>query len=381
MEVIVIGGGLAGSAVALELRRRGAHVNVVDREGPGAAATGAAAGMLAPLYEGSKDLSVLSLMCQARDEAGAFFQSLEALSGYPLHVRFPGMLVVNRSDEDHQAGLEQVSRQRSMGEPAEILTPREAASLEPNLSREVASLLWLPREGQIDAQGLVTAIPLALDASGVRTLSGPRVARILERQGQAAGVELDDGRTLGGDAVILAAGAWSGQLQGLPRHLPVRPVRGQLLRFDPGRQGVGRLVGDRSGHYLVPAADGTVLAGSTMDEVGFDRSITDDGERSIHEAVSTLLPGLRNRSPRERWADLRPMTPDGLPILGPDPELEGLFYATGYGRNGILLSGLAASLLADALLEGSTGSLPDLFRPDRFSDGTPNAHASARGRS
>jgi glycine oxidase len=158
-----------------------------------------------------------------------------------------------------------------------------------------------------------------------------------------------------GAGVVLAAGCWSGKLRGLPRRLPVRPVRGQILRLASDRLPTDPVLADHGGRYLVPLAGGA-LAGSTMDESGFEAEVTEAGRASIRGAVRGLCPDAGEAAVAEGWAGLRPVSDDGAPIIGPDPELKGLFYATGYGRSGILLSPLLAEFVADLAL----GREPDI---------------------
>ncbi len=354
IEVVIIGGGILGCATALALQERGAAVNVVDAERPGAAATGASAGMLAPQYESPGPGPLYRLGVRGRESYDDFVATLEGLSRQRLHHRRDGMLVANRTDEEHEEALATAGWQRAEAQRAEVLTPGEAAELQAGLSPDPVSWLWLPDEGQIDTQVLLTALPTALAATSARVITGTRVVRILAGAGAATGVELDDGRTLAADRVVLAAGAWSPGIEGLPGAVPVRPVRGQMLRFPAGSAPVTRLVASHQGRYLVPRDDGTVLAGSTMEEVGFDRSVTDDAATTIHRAAAGLVPGLRDARPAEHWADVRPISADSLPILGPDPDLDGLFYATGTGRNGILLGPIAGRIVAKLIVAGET---------------------------
>jgi glycine oxidase len=354
VEVVVVGGGIAGAAVALELARRGAAVNVVDAERPGAAATGASAGMLAPQYESSGRTPLFDLLIEARSSFGPFAEVLASLTRRDVALRWDGMLVANRTVGEHRQAELAVEWQRAAGQAAELVGPEAAGRMESGLGGDAVSWVWLPAEGQVDSQALALALPEALEAAGVRVIAGRPVVEVLAGSGRATGVRLADGRMLGADVVVVAAGAWSGKLAGLPRPIPVRPVRGHLLRFATGATRITRLVASHAGRYLVPRADGSVLAGSTMDRVGFDRSLSEEGIASVHRAAAALVPALGHADPVERWADLRPIMEDGIPLLGPDPELEGLHYATGYGRNGILLGPLAGRIVADLVLTGQS---------------------------
>jgi glycine oxidase len=366
VEVVVVGGGIAGTTVALELVERGMAVNVVDAERPGAAATGASAGMLAPQYESAGRTPLFDTLLDARAFFASFAARLAERAGLSVQVRWDGMLVANLSAEEHAGAEAAVRWQHAAGQHVELVGRDEAVRIQPGLGPGIDSFVWLPDEGQVDSQALALALPRTLAAMDVRVISGQRVAGIAAEGGRVHGVRLADGRTLGCDIVVVAAGAWSADLEGLPRQIPVRPIRGHLVRFPAGAASLGHLLATHGGRYLVPRDDGTILAGSTMDDVGFDRSLSEAGMATVHRAAAALLPALGPIEPVERWADLRPISADGLPILGPDPELEGLHYATGYGRNGILLGPLAGKIVADLITDGRSDRQWHHFSPARF---------------
>lgn len=370
IEVVVVGGGLAGAATALALAERGVAVNVVDAERPGSAATGASAGMLAPQYESAGPGPLYRTLLQCRAAYPVFVDMIEELTGESLALRWDGMLVASLTDEEQHDAAAMLEWQHAEGQRGELLDSAEAQRIQPGIAADVPSWLWLPDEGQVDAQRLAALLPAALAAAGVRTVAGRRVASISHTQGVAHGVVLEDGRTLAADAVVLAAGAWSGRVEGLPRAVGVRPVRGHIIRF-AARSGPTEtaplrcIVATHAGRYLVPRRDGSILAGSTMDEAGFDRSIDDAGLQAVHDAAVRLYPGLAARQPAERWADLRPISVDGLPIIGPDPAVKGLYYAAGYGRNGILMAPLAGLVVANMLMGLAVPPGWESFTPER----------------
>lgn len=375
-DALVVGGGVAGASVALELLGRGAEVLVLD-PGEDGASTRAAAGMLAARYECADDDALLRLGMRSRALHPRFLARVRRLAGADPGLRADGMLVANRDADAEEEAREMVRWQaRALGteesgpEPR-ILSPEEAASRHSWASREAASYLWLPGEGHVDAQALAAALPEAVREAGGAVL--PEAAAALRtRDGRAAGVETREGRRVDAGAVVLAAGAWSGRLEGLPRSLPIRPVRGQILRLDPPGEPPAPLLADHGGRYAVPRADGTVVAGSTMEDAGFDASVTDGGRSSIRRAAADLAPTLGEAPVVEEWAGLRPVSGDGRPILGPDPDVAGLHYAAGYGRNGVLLAPAAAAVVADLLLEGETGREWRPFRPGRFASRRPS---------
>lgn len=367
LEIVVIGAGIAGFSAALALWEREAAVTLVEGSRPGAGATGASAGMLPAQYEAGQPDEKFRLCLESRMRYPEFAAKLEDLSGRSLDIRWDGMLVANLTPEEHEEAMATVRWQRELGLQAELVSPTQARELEPSVAPEVASYLWFPDEGQLDTQSLGEVIVGAASRTEIRLIVGNAAAKVLSRAGRVTGVAMADGRTLQADRVIVAAGAWSANLAGLPRPIPVRPVRGQILRFAPGVVDTNRIVASHAGRYVVPRQDGAVLAGSTMEEVGFDRSITDEGFHAIRASVSELVPELADKIPAERWAGLRPLSADSYPIIGTDPDLDGLLYATGYGRDGILLSPLAGAIVADLAVSGASQHDWRPFAPDRFS--------------
>jgi len=374
-RVLVVGGGIAGAAVSLALRRRGAEVELVEREstGPlagsrgGGAATGASAGMLAAQYEAPGPEPAFRLALRGRSLHREWIPRLESLSGRNLDLRRRGLLVANRTEEEQARARATAEWQRDAGLRATLLAPAEARELEPAATSDAISFLWLPDEAQLDAQRLAAALPRALRAAGVRLRLGVSARRVVESGGRVTGVRLADGRRLEAGRVVVAAGAWSGRLHGLPSRPPVRPVRGQILRFPAATEIPGRPVADHEGHYVVPRAD-SLLGGSTMEEAGFDADVSAEGRRRISEAAARLVPALRGAEPAEAWAGLRPVSRDDTPVLGPDPELAGLLYATGYGRNGIVLAPAGGELVAALALGDPPQIDPAPFSPSRFGE-------------
>lgn len=368
-HVVVVGGGIAGSAVAIELARRNARVTLVDKGQPGEGATGASAGMLAPQYEahGADHAFHFSVAC--REAYPAFLERLEKLSSWDMGFRTDGMLVANRTPHEEEEARKDLDFQKALGLEGKILSPVEARKIHGQVSEGVESWLWLPGESQVDAQRLAVALADAAQGAGVELVRGSEVTGLVVKQGRALGVALAGSREIPGDAVVIAAGAWARQVEGLPRDLPVWPVRGQMLRLLPRRLIHWTLVCNHEGRYLVPRSNNTILVGSTMEEVGFDDRVTEEGKETLAEAAAALIPDLAEASIVEAWAGFRPMSADGWPILGPDPELDGLFYAAGHGRNGVLYAPLVGRSLADMILDGQSEVAWEPFGIGRFQKG------------
>jgi glycine oxidase len=365
-RVIIIGGGIAGCATAVELALRGASVTLVERNQPGVGATGASAGMLAPQYEANASGPAFQFGVACREAYPAFAERLQKLATWEIGFRVDGMLVANRTPEEEDETHRELLLQEAAGLEGEILYPTDARRIHGAISRDVHSWLWLPREAQVDSQRLAVALADAVQTAGVRLVRSARATAVITEGARVTGVEMEDGRKLGAPWVVMAAGAWSGEIEGIPTYLPVRPVRGQILRLLPPHPLPWTLVCSHQGRYLVPRVNGTVLVGSTMEEVGYDDRVTEEGRLILADAASSLVPVLGDATIVEAWAGLRPISPDGWPILGPDPELDGLLYATGHGRNGILFAPLTGRAVADLILDGETDVAWEAFRIDRF---------------
>lgn len=367
-DAVVIGAGLIGLACAWRAVERGLSVLVLERSWPAAGASGVAAGMLAPVTEadfGEQELLRANLASRARwDEFAAV---LEERSGLPTHYRASGALVV-ATDRDDASELRRLHEfQRSLGLAADWLTPSELRASEPRLSPRVAGGIWAPHDGQADPRAVTSALATALRHAGGAILSGADVAAIEHADGRVSGVRTAAGELVAAGAVVVAAGAWSPALAPAAEGLPVRPVKGQILelRVRPGLpQPIERIV--RTPRcYLLARGDGRVVLGATVEEQGFDTAVTADGVYRLLEAAWEVLPETGELELVQARAGLRPGTPDNAPLVGPG-ELEGLVWATGHYRNGVLL----APLTADAVAALLTGERPppelDAFGPARF---------------
>ena len=362
----MIGGGAIGCASAWELARRGLRVVVVERGTPGGEATWASAGMLSVLSEGERPDALFALARASRDRYPAFLQALREATGLAVDLRELGNLRVALSDDAAEVLRREVERQWAAGVGVEWLDRAAARELEPSLAGAVRAAALTPTDAHVDNRRLGRALWAAAAAAGVAFRLGVPAARVLaEPGGRVAGVELAGGERIEAAAVVIAAGSWSGTLNGLPRTLPVQPVRGQMLAVEAVPPLVRRIVmGD--GCYLVPTAEGRVLVGATVERAGFERRVTPAGIRDLVNAATAVVPALAEAAVVETWAGLRPGTPDGLPILGTDPELAGLVYATGHFRNGILLTPITAEIVADLVAGASPAISLEPFAPNRF---------------
>jgi glycine oxidase len=361
VKVVVVGGGVIGLSIAWRAAGRGMAVTVVDPQ-LGGAASGVAAGMLAPVTEvhyGEEALLALNL--RSSHLYPDFVAELEEASECTTGYRASGTLTVARDTDDMAAVDELVAYQQNLGLHVERLQSRELRRLEPGLAPGVRGGALVAGDHQVDPRRLVDALFEGCRRRGV-SWRRERVAAVGRQR-----VVLAGGERQGADAVVVAAGCWSGGIEGLgSAAAAVRPVKGQILRL----RGAAGL--PTAGHnirgldaYLVPRADGEVVVGATVEERGYDTSVTGGATHDLLRAALELVPDVRELALVETSAGLRPGTPDNAPLIGTS-EVESVVLATGHYRNGILL----APITADSVVElVATGRAPDAiaaFSPRRF---------------
>ncbi len=373
-DLVVVGGGAIGLAVAWRAAASGLDVTVCDDD-PGRGASWVAAGMLAPVTEahyGEEALVGLHLAAVARWPS--FAAELAEATGHDVGLRTDGTLAVALDDDDLCA-LEDLARfQRSLGLDAERLRARECRQLEPLLHPRVRGGLFAPGDHQVDTRRLVRALLVAVERAGVGVVR-QRVAGIDVGTGtgrRVTGVRLCDGTPIATSTVVLTAGSWSGRIAGIPSDAvpPVRPVKGQILRLGTGTRGpqlarsVRGLAKGRS-VYLVPRAGGELVIGATVEEQGYDTTVTAGAALELLAAAVDVVPGVAEAELVEARAGLRPGTPDNAPVLGPSP-VDGLVLATGHYRNGILLTPVTADAVIAFMADGALPSVAAPFTLARF---------------
>jgi glycine oxidase len=372
-DVAIVGGGIVGLACAWRVRRQGSSVTLLERDRVGRAASYVAAGMLAPVSEvefGAAGRRLLELGLRSAEMWPGFANELERAAGVEVGLLKTGTLVLAR-DEDEARELErQLEFRRSLGLRVQRLRAGGAREREPALTPTVRLALESPDDHSVDPRRTLSALRRACETAGVRIREHAAVESVeLDGSGErATGLILDGGERMRAERVVLAAGAWSAQIGGLPAdaRVPVRPVKGQILRLrDPSGPGLlGRVVRFQGG-YLVPRADGGYVLGATVEERGFELSPTAGGVYELLRDASELVPGIDELRIEELSVGLRPGTPDNAPAIGRG-ALEGLVWAAGHHRNGILLAPLTAELVAGALAGEPADPLADACRPDRF---------------
>ncbi len=362
-DLVIVGGGAIGCAIACEMAGEGWKVRLLDRQKPGAEASWAAAGMLSPSAEAAHLPALVPLSGAALNLYPAFIEELESAAGIRTDFERQGSLVAFfGGGANHTQGefLATLARTGLDGEP---LTGEEARRREPGLNPEVAEAVWFAKEASVDPRALGRALRAAAERRGVAIEAGTEVFRVLIERGRCRGVATAAGE-ISAARVVIAAGCYSAAIEGAARYAQTRPVRGQMAALDGGAARPRTMIRSERG-YLVPRPDGRVLAGSTLENTGFDKSVTAGGLRKILNGAAEMVPALEKAAILETWAGLRPDSPDHLPILGPT-EVENLSVATGHYRDGILLAPITARL-ARAWLLGQPADLPiEAFSPLRF---------------
>jgi glycine oxidase len=353
-DLIVIGGGIIGLSLAIELRKQGVSVLVVERGEPGREASHAAGGMLVECST-ETPTAVQSLATASARMYPQFVEELQIESGLHVDLRDQGAIVFRSPEQEYErpgftvAGLVK-------------LLPAPLAEVEPALADFNQPAFYL-KERSVDPRALVAAALAAAKRLGVDVSSGEEVIRVDSSDGRVAGVVSRKASFLA-PTVVNCAGAWSGQI--VPYAFPTRPVKGQMLCLVSPSRGFLQHVIRSPEVYLIPRSDGRIVVGTTVEEAGFDKRTEVDAIQRLHRGAIALVPELKNAKILEDWAGLRPGTPDALPILGATPT-PGYYVATGHFRDGILLAPITARVMTQVMGGKSPDYNLDAFSPARFS--------------
>ena len=381
MSITIIGGGICGLAIGWHVARAGRKVTIFERDRAGRAATWAAAGMLAPRIEAEPgEENALELMLESRDQWATYAKALEDASGIDVGYRDEGTLAVALDRDDAERLDFNFRYQRRLGLAVEWLSGRQARTREPHLAPGVTAAIDSPMDHQVDNRRVAEALVAAFRQAGGELRERSEVAAVDVDGGRVSGVHLAGGREHRAEQVVIAAGAWSRGIAGVPFPPPVRPVKGQMmaLQMPPDAPLISRVVWGPDA-YLVPRDDGRLLIGATVEEMGFDTRLTAGGLFHLLRVAWETLPGVYDLPLCESWAGLRPGSRDDAPILGPT-DVDGLVMATGHYRNGILLAPLSGRTVGHFLLTGEVPEAIARFGPGRFDADRPAAKPDALGR-
>ena len=361
-KIAIIGGGVIGLGIGWRLAQAGCAVEIFERGEAGKGASWAAAGMLAAGVETEPgELGLHALNRASQLSWPGFAAELEAASGQSVDLRQEGTLMVALNRDDAAQLRHTYDFQREHGIELEWLSGAQTRAREGFLHPNIAAGVFCANDHQVENRKLVRALRAAFLAAGGTLHEHTPVAALDIEGGAVKGVLLGD-RHVAADVVVLAAGAWSGEIAGLPQAArpPIRPIKGQMLalRMDPAAPLLRHVVWTPR-VYLVPRDDGRLIVGATTEERGFDASLTAGGVMVLLEGAWRAVPGIEELAIDEIWAGFRPGSRDDAPVLGPG-EIDGLVYGTGHHRNGILLTPVTANAVADYIL---TGALAEVIRP------------------
>jgi glycine oxidase len=369
-DAVIVGGGVIGLATAWRAAQRGLRVILLERGEPGRGTSHVAAGMIAPISEArATEPHLLRLALASARAYPAFVEALKEESGQDPGYLPCGTLVVARDPDEAEALDREFAMRRELGLAVERLQPSEARLIEPGLAPVLRLALDVRDDHAIDPRRLTQALVEACVRAGATLRTDAEVAELLIRADRVRGVRLASGEELTADQVVIAAGVWSGELAGVPEaeQVPVRPVKGQIIRLhDPAGPGLlTRALRMQGSGYVVPRGDGRYVLGATIEERGFDTTVTAGPLFALLRDAIELLPGLSELVIDELIAGLRPTTPDNAPAIGPG-SIAGLQWATGHHRHGILLAPITAEIAVDALIGEAPSDLARRFTPMRF---------------
>jgi glycine oxidase len=377
-DVVIVGGGIIGGSIAFELARRNLRVIVLDRQELMHEASWAAAGMLSPAPDCPAAIPLVPLARASLGLYPGFIDAVEESSEIGTGYRTGGALdILFHGDAERELST-LVALHHGLGLACEPLPLEEAQEMEPALGRDARAVAFLPDEASANPRSLNAALLDASSMAGAELRPGANVVSLMKDKKRCVGVETAEGETFSAGHIVIAAGCWTSQLSEVAPYAPTRPVRGQMVALRHAGIPLRRVLRSERG-YIVPRDHETpqnLVAGSTLENVGYEKAVTSGGLEEILGAVNELAPSLAGAEILDTWSGLRPGTPDQLPILGPT-DVEGLMIATGHYRNGILLAPITAKLITDWITEGRTTLTCEDFSPLRFLRGSADWSAKA----
>jgi glycine oxidase len=366
-DVVIVGGGIIGGSIAFALSQRNLSVAVLDRQDLMREASWAAAGMLSPAPDCPAAIPLVPLGRASLAMYPQFIFDIEEASQMPAGYHPGGTLEVLFHGDAERELSTLVALHHGLGLACEPLPLEEAQEMEPALGRDARAAAFLREEASVNSRTLSAAVLAAAEAVGVALCPGVEVISLLKNGNRCAGVKTAENETYVAKHVVLSAGCWTSQLEQAAAYAPTRPVRGQMVALRNSGKPIRHVLRSERG-YIVPrdqASPQKLVAGSTLENAGYEKAVTSGGIEQILSAVNELAPSLACAEIVETWCGLRPGTPDQLPVLGP-VDVEGLVIATGHYRNGILLAPVTAKLIAEWITDGRTSMNWGEFSPLRF---------------
>jgi glycine oxidase len=366
-DVAIVGGGVIGCAIAYALRRQGAAVTVIERSRVGAESSSAAAGILAPRVHATMDDSMFALAMASHERFPALVDALRDETNLDAEYVHSGVLDV-AYDEGTAGALRQKVRQlTAAGQRVSWLDRQDALAVEPGLNPSLIGAFYDEDAYHINPIRFTQALGQAAARAGVRFLLGREVTGLSRRGSRATHLQTTAGNVIA-EHVVLAAGAWTGYCsEWAGTDFPIFPAKGQILTIYAVPSPISAVVFGLDA-YLLPRVDGTVVVGATVEEVGYDRSLTVEGLAWLLNIVPSLCPALASATFDRAWTGLRPGSPDELPIMGLVPGWDNLTVASGHFRNGIMLAPITGDVVAKLILHEQVDPLMGPFGPGRFAN-------------
>jgi glycine oxidase len=362
-DAVVAGAGLIGASIALELAQAGLRVAVFDAQDPGREASWASAGIISAAPENPAGIPLLPLSRASAALYPAFVETLQEITGHDVGYRPHGTIDALLRGDIREELSTLIALHHGLGLKAEALSGQEARKLEPALSEHTEAAILRPNEASVDNRALTQATLEAARRKGAEIHAGRPVKALWREGSRCLGISVNN-ENIPARWTIVAAGCFSARIAGAELYAPVSPAKGQMVSLRSDAAKIHRVLWSEN-IYLVPRNDGRILAGATVEHVGFDRHVTPGGLKKIFAAAIELAPDLENARIEETWAGLRPDSPDHLPILGP-VDVEGLLFATGHFRSGVLLAPLTARLIREWITSQHVSVDWQRFSPMRF---------------
>lgn len=354
-DILIIGGGISGLLTARELRLAGRDVTVIDKSSLGQESSWAGGGILLPIYPWRQAAAISDLVIASLKSYPTLSTELLEATGIDPEWRPCGMLICKNPDYDLAVQWCQDRQIDYQAPPAVFLN---------NLNTPCEQPLWLPNIAQARNPRLLKSLKTYLIQKGVRFIEHADITGVDIDDQQLTALHTNTGSFLPKQSV-LCAGAWTAEF--LKRWLPdssvqlqIQPVRGQMLLFDAKPETLSHMILDGD-HYLIPRRDGKILAGSTVEQSGFDKTTTAAARDDLYQFATQLLPDLQNYPVCAHWAGLRPGTPDGVPYIGFHPDVNNLSINAGHFRNGLVMGPASARLLADLILQRTPSLEPAAY--------------------
>ena len=344
-EIAIVGGGIIGLSIAYALAEKGKNIAVIEKGKAGREASWAAAGLLSPLVDNKDDKELLNLFREAQKMYPAFIKKLEKETGIDIEYNDAGCIQVALDESEARELEKEAILAKEQGVKAKLLSPEEVKSLEPLLTEKIIGGLLLPMEVQLNNRNLNEALLKALKKRNIVVKEHTAVKSIIEEAGKIKGLLTSKG-IIKAQKIINCAGAWATQLT---PEVKVKPIKGQMLRFDvKGMPDIKHII-MRHLTYLLPRKDSTVVVGTTAEDVGFDKKMTEEGYQKVYQGITELIPSLRQCPVVETWAGLRPKGMAEKPVIAKLRQC--LYVAASHFKNGIILAPITAKLMQDLILE------------------------------